>query len=403
MDSGGGQKCKYRAKYFDYEKGIVSYHCPRPAVTDKGFCEFHDPDYWREHKAEVRHKFERIVERALKEKEKLLCIGFHLPSVTVKGQFEKPVYFSGAKFHERAVFSDAEFHERADFSDAKFSSEALFVHTRLIFSTEDYDQDRDVLDGNCVSFRYAEFLKPSRVAFDNVYLGRVSFVNCNIERVNFRNVVWRERGNRYVAFDEELLAAKAKRELGGGLEEKYSHLLEDITLVDVLGVYRRLRENYDYNLRYVESGKFFISEMEVRRQYREVSVRARRGLSKIIERKCVYNSWLRRNISITNLYRVLCNYGEDHIKPLLWSLLTIVGFALLRLLLSCPNVRETTTSVSPSKVLSAFSSALEESVRAFFQMGGTTGVDLVERLLAALVFGVLMISLRRKFERRFRH
>ena len=37
-----------------------------------------------------------------------------------------------------------------------------------------------------------------------------------------------------------------------------------------MAVYRNLRENYEYRLRYDEAGKFFIKEMELKRKYREI-------------------------------------------------------------------------------------------------------------------------------------
>jgi hypothetical protein len=36
-----------------------------------------------------------------------------------------------------------------------------------------------------------------------------------------------------------------------------------------MAVYRNLRENYEFRLRYDEAGKFFIREMELKRKYRE--------------------------------------------------------------------------------------------------------------------------------------
>ncbi len=91
----------------------------------------------------------------------------------------------------------------------------MFIETRLIFSTDNYIKDMGICDGlKHISFRDARFLKPSEVFFDHVYLGRVSFINCNIERVNFRNVIWKEeRGGRYIVFDEKLLAIKAIKNL----------------------------------------------------------------------------------------------------------------------------------------------------------------------------------------------
>jgi len=562
-------RCRYRRDYLDYESGKpVIYECPRQAITERGFCEFHDPDYWREHEGEVRSKFEEMVKRAQENNEELLCIGFNLPSVVVRGEFEKPVCFSftefhqvadfsnvkfhqvvdfsnvkfhnearfsgtefhhkakffAAKFHQVADFFDAKFHNEAgfsgtefnhiaefsiakfyheakfsiaefnykavffgtefhhkadfsatkfhndavfsgtefnhiaefsnvkfhqvvdfsatkfhnearfsgtefhhkakffatkfhqvvDFSDAKFHNEARFsgtefhhkadfsytvfnsrtefIGTRLIFSTSDYIKDKGIYDSlEHISFRDARFSKPSEVLFDRVYLGRVSFINCNIERVNFRNVIWKEeRSDRYVVFDEELLAIKANQRLREELEqrrvkEEVEEILEnpDITLDNVLSVYRRLRENYDYNLKYIESGKFFVSEMEVRRLYREVGT------------EVVYNNWFRRNLSITNVYKLLCLYGESHIRPIVLMLTVILISTVLRLILH--------SNLGIPLDINTILGAVEDSVRAFFQMGGVTGIDLAERLLSIPILGVLTLSLRRKFERRFRH
>ena len=37
-----------------------------------------------------------------------------------------------------------------------------------------------------------------------------------------------------------------------------------------MAVYRNLRENYEFRLRYDEAGKFFMKEMELKRRYREI-------------------------------------------------------------------------------------------------------------------------------------
>ena len=337
-------------------------------------------------------------------------------------KFHQIANFLGTEFQE-AYFFDTEFHQKADFSGAVFNGRTEFIGTRLIFSTDDYIKDKGIYgDLKFISFRDARFLKPSEVFFDHVYLGRVSFINCNIERVNFRNVIWEERSGRYVVFDEELLAIKANQKLREELEQR--GLKEEvevisrsnaITLDNVLSVYRGLRENYDYNLKYIESGRFFVSEMEVRRLYREVITKAK-GEHEIrknmqtkktttqkplkedkapIERKCIYNNWFRRNFSIINAYRLLCLYGESHIRPIVWALIVVLTSTVLRLLLH--------GNLGMLLDINTILGAVEDSVRAFFQMGGVTGIDLAERLLSIPILGVLMLSLRRKFERRFRH
>jgi hypothetical protein len=55
-------------------------------------------------------------------------------------------------------------------------------------------------------------------------------------------------------------------------EEKFEQFFEDypdqVNLGSVKTIYRNLRENYEYRLRYDEAGKFFIREMELTRNYR---------------------------------------------------------------------------------------------------------------------------------------
>ena len=45
---------------------------------------------------------------------------------------------------------------------------------------------------------------------------------------------------------------------------------KDFNLGSIKAVYRNLRENYEYRMRWDEAGQFFIREMELKRKYREV-------------------------------------------------------------------------------------------------------------------------------------
>jgi hypothetical protein len=71
-----------------------------------------------------------------------------------------------------------------------------------------------------------------------------------------------------------------------------------------MAVYRNLRENYEYKLRYDEEGKFLIREMELKRNYRVVSLASGEH---IIKKK----SWLRHFFSLTGLHYHISSYGED--------------------------------------------------------------------------------------------
>jgi hypothetical protein len=89
------------------------------------------------------------------------------------------------------------------------------------------------------------------------------------------------------------------------------YLNEEISLERVTAVYRNLRENYEYRLRYDEAGKFFTKEMELKRKPREIP--SNDGRSVVIKP----NGWVRRNLSLTGLCKHFSNYGESIVKPTL--------------------------------------------------------------------------------------
>jgi uncharacterized protein YjbI with pentapeptide repeats len=51
-------------------------------------------------------------------------------------------------------------------------------------------------------------------------------------------------------------------------DREYYFYSQSNDIEDVLSIYRNLRENYEFQLRYDEAGKFFIREMELKRNYR---------------------------------------------------------------------------------------------------------------------------------------
>ena len=107
-----------------------------------------------------------------------------------------------------------------------------------------------------------------------------------------------------------------------------------------MAVYRNLRENYEYRLRYDEAGKFFIKEMELKRWYREKKNTSRDGSSTY---NVVRNGWLRRNFSLTGVYYHLSRYGEDLLRPTLAGI-TIVFLSTLFWLIQANPVHEPSPS-----------------------------------------------------------
>jgi len=285
------EKCKYKHEYMDLDSGETKlYVCEGDAVKD-GFCIFHHPEYWREHKDEVRKKFMEKVEDAINNKKSLFCIGYNLPNINLyKKKFEAPVYFTKSIFHEEANFFGALFSE-ANFIEAKFSSGANFIEAtfssranflRAKFSEANFsgalfsgvnfigatfsgavafnrvkflgkvlfdyttfsgavsfvhsDFSPDVLEKsldpyNRISFKHANFERQERVVFDGCNMERVSFICTDLERVKFRNVKWKN----FKIYDEKLFLLKeSKEERGNFLKDekrKLNEILDKISKV----------------------------------------------------------------------------------------------------------------------------------------------------------------------------
>ncbi len=138
----------------------------------------------------------------------------------------------------------------------------------------------------------------------------------------------------------------------------------DLTLDNILSVYRGFRENYDYHLKYEESGKFFVREMRLKKSFSNV-------FKKIIMQS----------------YEFLNLYGESYGRPISLIALVILFFSLLRILDSDSHLHE-----------------VKLSIMIFFQLyGDMDALTLAERLIAVPILGSLYISLRRAFERRVRY
>jgi uncharacterized membrane protein YecN with MAPEG domain len=140
---------------------------------------------------------------------------------------------------------------------------------------------------------------------------------------------------------------------------------KDLALDHVLTVYRALRENYDYYLKYDESGKFFINEMKLKKRFSNFTEKI-----------------------VLSIYELLCLYGESYRRTIVWILATILLFALARLLFEA----------------SPFIDSLKNSIAAFFQLSNKDDLlTIMERVVSIPILGAFIIALRRKLERRIRH
>ena len=180
-----------------------------------------------------------------------------------------------------------------------------------------------------------------------------------------------------------------------------------------MAVYRNLRENYEFRLRYNEAGKFFIREMELKRNYHEVISSDGKGI--IIKK----NRWPRRILSLTGLYYHFSTYGESILKPTLIGVIIVGLSTLFWLMQSNPALQPTfSTSVhtpysnfiglanatNHTQLLKAFERSLADFLP-IISLGSDIKVGIVDFIVkivsSTLTFVLLGVTLRRKFERKY--
>lgn len=379
------KKCKFKDRYWDFESdGFVEFKCSEPAIKDD-FCVFHHPRYWKGHKKQVREKFYEKVEAARRNKKKLLCRGYNLPSIEVTGEFESPFYFSRVKFHGKVSFSKTKFSREVSFPHAEFSEEAVFSHVefsgtadffRAQFSRKAYFDfarfsekaffTRLRKDSNnndpVLYFQNVEFNKPELVMFDQFNLANTSFLYTDVSKIDIgEKVSW---GSDRRIFDER---RADKWEFPPPYEV-------------VATVYRRIRENLESKMRYTEAGRFFVGEMECKRK----NVRIKNSVLR----------WIRVNIlSALAWYKYMSNYGERYSRILLWIFLTPTVAAILTTL---------TQTLQSHQSISNLLQNLQNYLFALFQLKADKPIEFALKIIGLLLMGQLYISLRRQFERRYR-
>jgi hypothetical protein len=196
--------------------------------------------------------------------------------------------------------------------------------------------------------------------------------------------------NGFVFYTFKMIEAKS---------EKF-FCLYAIRLESVIANYRNLRENYEYRLRYRESGQFFVREMELQRVYAT-------DANSVVRKK----RWLTRNFSLTAIYYHISTYGESVTKPSIIGLLILLGATLFWMVQSEPS-RSSSNFIGFSQIynLTHWTKATERAIADFLpvlQLGSNVEVGLADYIFkilgAVLTFGLLAIALRRRFERRYRH
>jgi len=201
---------------------------------------------------------------------------------------------------------------RADFVGARFAGSVKFLETKFKPKPAGADHEPDADREPCPVFGSATFEKPEHVKFYGTDLRRALFHDCDVSRVEFSNVDWRKRRNgKRMVFDEEVdlsdNAAEALRLYEGEREERNYRVIAEL--------YQRLKKNYDDRCDYWTAGDFHYGEMEMKR------------LSSPLKSKAL--RWVHRNLGLVAWYRYASEYGESYVRPGLWLIPVLLGFALL--------------------------------------------------------------------------
>jgi len=223
-------------------------------------------------------------------------------------KFTQNASFSWVTFTQDADFWAATFTQDANFSGATFNRDAYFVVAAFL---------------GVADFSDAGFKEPARVLFHRVNEPkekgkeqgeengmRARFTGCLLEGARFEDVNWHRSRNRLILQDE----------LDLGTQRDLTHEL-------VADVYRRMVKNFETNRQYALAEDCFIGEMEMRRLNPRNFPFARYAGSFYKEHR--WASWLGKQCSFTNFYRVLSDYGSSYRRALFALLGLLFLFALL--------------------------------------------------------------------------
>ena len=299
--------------------------------------------------------------------------------------------FTNTTFHNDASFVTAEFKNKTYFVNATFNADTKFIGVKFLeevsFSLAEFKQH--------TQFRKTIFLKPKQVNFDSD-LSYVSFLDTDITRIRLGNKIkWnidiiysskikrfynklKNRNNKFVIYDEWLLENEQEPQL---------------QLEDVMDVYRNLRENHDYYLKYEIAGEFFIREMELKRKYKKNK--------KSSSQETIKKNWYEKG-TLHGVYNIISQYGHSLYRPIYVTIPILTIFTVLFCYDNSLN-----SNFAKSGFQEIFSNAIFRSVTSFFPFysidKNTDFLDIMLRIILLPVSGAFFIALKRKLERKFRH
>ena len=182
--------CQYETEYFE-NSNVKHFKCERDALDNKGACLFHDRSFLQDknHPENVQKSdlFTCFIRDKISDpaSDRIECIGYHLPNITIHEKFTKTVLFIECKFQEtdfskslflaKAYFSKSLFLAKVNFSGSDFIDYAVFFGSRFSMDAD----FSEVTFNNKLTFYESEFHKAlfNRTKFSEVILKRSIFID----------------------------------------------------------------------------------------------------------------------------------------------------------------------------------------------------------------------------------
>lgn len=194
---------------------------------------------------------------------------------------------SRLKTIEKFVFNNCDVKGQFYLSDTHFSNE-LFIQGTTFHSYPSFFDHNKIYDTCKVDFEYTNL---TNFVFQDINFKNISFKNIDIDNAEFKNCEW------------ELVTKKFFQRFKVQDENKDNNKIENLIINK--NIYSKLKASFQKNSDYINSGKFYISEQESKK---EISLKNKNYFEYLL-------LFLHKNIS---------SYGESVSKPLILLLFLIL-------------------------------------------------------------------------------
>ena len=218
-----------------------------------------------------------------------------------RADFNEDVSFSGARFSTSPNFNRANFNGNADFQQVEFSGGAEFrdatfvgelslAHVELAGKVKFTETH---LLGE-TEFTDVALAKDAVLVFDRVDLGKISFLDTNLELITFRQVEWAKPAVRLGIGKREDCLWDELRPISEHADRDHYRIAEN---------YQQLVLNYEKKRDYERAAAFYIGEMEMHRKSAGDSWS--QGRLRPLR-------WVKEIFNVYNVYRLASNYGTSY-------------------------------------------------------------------------------------------